>query len=108
MPQSGIFIKKAIAPYDAMKLRVTGFERFSSVVIHRAKHTRRRGPPLEKKACLGFFIRFEEFPNPIRCNLMSSPFLAMTNINITDEKNKSPGKKAHKTALFLPIATVPA
>lgn len=63
--------KKEIAPYDAMKLRTTGFECPSPFVIHRAKHTIKAWPAIGEESLSRYFIRFEEFPNPIRRNLMS-------------------------------------
>ena len=65
--------KKEIAPYDAMKLRMTGFECLPSFVIHRAKHTIKAWPAIGEKSVSRYFTRFEEFPNPIRRNLMSLP-----------------------------------
>ena len=42
--------KKEIAPYDAMKLRTTGFECLSPFVIHRAKHTIKAWPAIGEES----------------------------------------------------------
>ncbi len=52
---------------DAMKLRMTGFERSPSFVIRLGIEASAPesgwGPPSDDQACLGISCKFDEFPN---------------------------------------------